>query len=124
MKNRNSIMLENYEDFISFTLVSMERPVAKPMSSNQNLRVSWKPVNPQDCVLLDVQETNFSFTQFNRIRNHLDTGLRLDAVPTLDLWDLIVTVLENTNQNRIERGDPLLNKRESCSPSHTIHKRK
>ena len=30
--------------------VSMVRPVAKPMSSNQNLRVSWKPVNPQDCV--------------------------------------------------------------------------
>ena len=30
--------------------VSMERPVAKPMSSNQNLSVSWKPVNPQDCV--------------------------------------------------------------------------
>ena len=29
---------------------SMERPVAKPMSSNQNLRVSWKPVNLQDCV--------------------------------------------------------------------------
>ena len=29
--------------------VSMERPVAKPMSSNQNLCVSWKPVNPQDC---------------------------------------------------------------------------
>ena len=31
--------------------VSMERPVARPMSSNQNLRVSWKPVNPQDWVL-------------------------------------------------------------------------
>ena len=30
--------------------VNMERPVAKPMSSNQNLRVSWKLVNPQDCV--------------------------------------------------------------------------
>ena len=28
----------------------MERPVAKPMSSNQNLRVSWKLVNLQDCV--------------------------------------------------------------------------
>ena len=26
------------------------RPVARPMISNQNLRVSWKPVNPQDCV--------------------------------------------------------------------------
>ena len=24
--------------------------MAKPMSSTQNLRVSWKPVNPQDCV--------------------------------------------------------------------------
>ena len=30
--------------------VSTGRPVAKPMRSNQNLRVSWKPVNPQDCV--------------------------------------------------------------------------
>ena len=29
---------------------SMGRPVAKPMNSNQNLRVSWKPVNPQDRV--------------------------------------------------------------------------
>ena len=26
------------------------RPVARPMISTQNLRVSWKPVNPQDCV--------------------------------------------------------------------------
>ena len=34
--------------------VSMERPVAKPMNSNQNLRVSWKPVNPQDCVWKDL----------------------------------------------------------------------
>ena len=30
--------------------VSMVRSVAKPMRSNQNLRVFWKPVNPQDCV--------------------------------------------------------------------------
>ena len=30
--------------------VSMERPVARPMSSNQNLRASWMPVNPQECV--------------------------------------------------------------------------
>ena len=31
--------------------VSMGRPVVRPMISNQHLRVSWKPVNPQDCVL-------------------------------------------------------------------------
>ena len=28
----------------------MGRPVARLMMSSQNLRVSWKPVNPQDCV--------------------------------------------------------------------------
>ena len=50
--------------------------------------------------------------------------MRLDGIPALDLWDLIVAVLGNTNQNRKERGNPLLNKREACSPPHTIHKRK
>ena len=30
--------------------VRKKRPVARPMISNQNLRVFWKPVNPQDCV--------------------------------------------------------------------------
>ena len=30
--------------------ISMERPGARLMISNQNLRVTWKPVNPQDCV--------------------------------------------------------------------------
>ena len=53
-----------------------------------------------------------------------DARLRLDGIPALDLWDLIVSVLGNTTQNRIERRDPLLNKSEDCSPPHTIHKRK
>ena len=54
----------------------------------------------------------------------LDAGLRLDGIPALDLWDLIVAVLGNTNQNRTEQGDLLKNKREVRSPPHTIHKRK
>ena len=29
----------------------------------------------------------------------LDAGLRLDGIPGLDLWDLIVAVLGNTNQS-------------------------
>ena len=33
----------------------------------------------------------------------LDAGLRLDGIPALDLWDLVVAVLGNTNQNRRER---------------------
>ena len=51
-------------------------------------------------------------------------GLRLDGIPALDLWDLIVSVLGGTIQNRVPQGDPLLNKREACSPPHTIHKNK
>ena len=37
----------------------------------------------------------------------LDAGLRLDGIPALDFWDLIVAVLHgNTYQNDQERGDP------------------
>ena len=54
----------------------------------------------------------------------LDTGLRLDGLPALELWDVIVAVLGNTNQNRVEQGDLLKNEHEVCSPPHTIHKHK
>ena len=54
----------------------------------------------------------------------LDAGLKLDGIPALDFWDLIVAVLGNTNQHHTEQGDLLKNKREACSPYHTIHKRK
>ena len=37
----------------------------------------------------------------------LDAGLRLDGIPTLDLWDLIVSVLGNTIQTPERPGDPL-----------------
>ena len=53
----------------------------------------------------------------------LYAGLRLDGIPALDLWDLIVAVLGNTNQSIKERGDPLMNKREVRSTPHTIHKK-
>ena len=37
----------------------------------------------------------------------LDAGLRLDGIPALDLWDLIVAVLHgNTHQNNQVRRDP------------------
>ena len=35
----------------------------------------------------------------------IDAGLRLDGIPALDVWDLTVAVLGNTNQNRMEEGD-------------------
>ena len=58
----------------------------------------------------------------------LDAGLRLDGLPALDLWDLIVAVLlGNTNQTNQARGDPCTNLREvraapdklqKCKKSH------
>ena len=49
----------------------------------------------------------------------LDAGLRLDGIPALDLWDLIVAVLHgNTCQSNQERGDPYTNLG-SCSTSQT-----
>ena len=53
----------------------------------------------------------------------LDAGLRMDGIPALDIWDLIVAVLGNTNQSRKERGDPFMNKREVRSPPHNIQER-
>ena len=46
----------------------------------------------------------------------LDAGLRLDGILALDLRDLIIAVLGNTNQNHTEQG--------VRSPPHTIYKRK
>ena len=40
----------------------------------------------------------------------LDAGLKLDGIPALDLWDLIVAVLQgNTYQSNQERCDPCTN---------------
>ena len=55
----------------------------------------------------------------------LDAGLRMDGIPALDLWDLIVTVLRgNTNQSNQVHGDLCTNQREFRSTHHTIQKRK
>ena len=39
----------------------------------------------------------------------LDAGLRLDGIPALDLWDLIVSVLGNTIQTHDRTGRPVVN---------------
>ena len=39
----------------------------------------------------------------------LDAGLRLDGIPALDLWDLIVLVRGNTIQTRDRTGQPVVN---------------
>ena len=51
-----------------------------------------------------------SVSQFNRSEIiSLDAGLRLDGIPALDLWDLIVFVLGNTIQTPDRSGQPVVN---------------
>ena len=53
----------------------------------------------------------------------LDAGSRMDGIPALDLWDLIVTVLHgNTYQSIQERRDPCTNLVRAAP--HKLQKRK
>ena len=89
----------------------------KTLTSHEILKIQ-NPLFEEHCAFwksyicsnkLDVQETNFSFTQFNILRNHLfgrwiEIGRYISA---LVLWDLIVSVLHgNTYQSNQERRDP------------------
>ena len=49
----------------------------------------------------------------------LDAGLRLDGIPALDLWDLIVSVLGNTIQTHDRMEQPVV----ECDQSHGPNKR-
>ena len=49
----------------------------------------------------------------------LDAGLRLDVIPALDLWDLIVFVFGNTIQTPDRTGQPVVN----CDKDHGPNKR-
>ena len=55
----------------------------------------------------------------------MDARLRLDGIPALELWDLIVTVLHgNTYQSNQARRDLYTNQREVRAVPHTLQKRK
>ena len=49
----------------------------------------------------------------------VDAGLRLDGLPALELWDLIVSVLGNTIQNPERPGRPVVNDKEQRSQGMT-----
>ena len=57
--------------------VSMGRPVARLMISSLNLRVSWKPVNPQECVWK------------NLYQNIMRTILQEEGVDSLQHYNLV-----------------------------------
>ena len=70
------------------------------------------------------KQTSVSHSSTESESISLDAGLRLDGIPALDLWDLIVAVLGNTNQSNKEQGDLCPNQREVRSTPHTFQKRK
>ena len=71
-----------------------------------------------------VRNKQFRTVQQNQKSFSLDAVLRMDGIPALDSWDLIVAALGNTNLSNEERGNLLMNKREVRSTPHTIQKRK
>ena len=49
----------------------------------------------------------------------LDAGLRLDGLPALELWDLIVSVLGNTIQTPERPGRPVVNDKDQSAQGRT-----
>ena len=60
------------------------------------------------------KQTSVSHSSIESEIISLDAGLRLDGIPALELWDLIVLVLGNTNQNHDRTGQPVV----GCNTSH------
>ena len=56
---------------------------------------------------LDVHETSVSHSSTESEIISLDTGLRLDGLPALELWDLIVSVLGNSSRISDRTGKPV-----------------
>ena len=51
----------------------------------------------------------------------LDTGLRLDGLPALELWDLIVSVFRNISHFSDRRGQPVNGKNKSYNKIDAMH---
>ena len=62
------------------------------------------------------KRTSVSYSSTESEIISLDTGLRLDGLPALELWDLIVSVLGNTTQNHERTERPVVSSSEFCSP--------
>ena len=64
------------------------------------------------------KQTSLSHSSTSEIIS-LDAGLRLDRIPALDLWDLIVLVLGNTIQTPDRTEQPVVN----CDKVQSANKR-
>ena len=97
------VILQNNADWDCF-----KTPILQEILRIQNL------LRVEHCAFLEVmhlfqkvgcvrKQTSVSHSSTESEIISLDTGLRLDGLPALELWDLIVSVLGNTNQSHKER---------------------
>ena len=65
----------------------MGRPVARLMISNQNLRVSWRPVNPRECVWKNLYQITMRTISQERVTIHYNiTVWYTNLFPCLKQW--------------------------------------
>ena len=88
---------------------------AKKLHHSENFRISsWSydtEGHAKKCVERYCELANRTTQQLNHFKEEsisLDAGLRLDGIPALDLWDLIVSVLGNTTQDHYRTGRPVV----------------
>ena len=65
------------------------------------------------------KQTSVSYSSTESEIISLDAGLRLEGIPALDLWDLIVSVLGNTIQTKERPGRPVVNDKNQKSRGMT-----
>ena len=72
---------------------------------------------PRSCMCKKQTSVSHSSTETEIIS--LDAGLRLDGIPALDFWDLIVSVLGNMTQTTERTGRPVIIDKSQKSPGKT-----
>ena len=96
----------------------------------QEILRTQNPLLEEHCAFLEVihlfqkswmckKQTSVSHSSTESQIISLDAGLRLDGIPALDLWDLIVFVLGNTIQTPDRTVQPVVN----CDKDHGPNKR-
>ena len=96
------VTLQNNADWDCF-----KTPILREILTIQN------PLLEEHCAFLEVswmckKQTSVSHSSTESEIISLDAGLRLDWIPALDLWDLIVSVRGNTTQTPERPGRPVV----------------
>ena len=107
------VILPNNADWDCF-----KTPILREILRTQNVLLlehcaCWEVIHFVPVSWMCKKQTSVSHSSTESEIISLDAGLRLDGIPALDLWDLIVLVLGNTAQNHDRMGKPVVCRDES-----------